>query len=616
MKNIFFDINFFSFITIIFLKDDAFLISDKKNFFLKILKKIKKKKFNIIKIDTSSIKIGNENIHFFVDKLTKKYTKQIFYKYLEETININKSQNSYLPEIKFLFLKYLYEHLLSIVLRIETANYIFGGKKIFYFNNIDCAIVKFLQLIYRCKIISLNLYKNDVLIIQLFIRTFIFNSLRKIFNLFYIKTTCFKKKNKKILINTENKISFNNNHRNDFFFIKKKTQKFIFNNNYFPINKNELKNNNCFCITNSFLLNLKSDYLLENDISQIFIKGVNINNTKKNFIGLLIRLVNIKFLMLKLYPFFSNYNINYVINVSYSSDTSVALEYLKKIFQFKTISYQYSFLRTANPIMSSISDYMIIFSNYFKKIFSKYSKPKKFIEGGYLYSSFINKYKKKIGYFKKKYNLKGKFVISFYDENCDNSIWSLTTTNEMAKEYESLANFVLDNKDIVVLIKTQFLKNFPTVLSKSLNLEKALKNKRLIEVCDVNINQLQKRGISLRKKRNNILPLMTALVSNITISKKYGATTSIESAIVNKRNIIINEKGYKEPCDKYYKKNIEFKNLDEALGQILVYKKNFNSKKNINNNLGNWDFLINKIFMLKTYKNFKFVNEMQNIMKD
>ena len=43
MKNIFFDINFFSFITIFFLKDDAFLISDKKNFFLKILKKIKKK---------------------------------------------------------------------------------------------------------------------------------------------------------------------------------------------------------------------------------------------------------------------------------------------------------------------------------------------------------------------------------------------------------------------------------------------------------------------------------------------------------------------------------------------------------------------------------------------
>ena len=38
------------------------------------------------------------------------------------------------------------------------------------------------------------------------------------------------------------------------------------------------------------------------------------------------------------------------------------------------------------------------------------------------------------------------------------------------------------------------------------------------------------------------MPMTASLMSDITISEKYGATTSIETAILGKRNIFINDK--------------------------------------------------------------------------
>ena len=103
--------------------------------------------------------------------------------------------------------------------------------------------------------------------------------------------------------------------------------------------------------------------------------------------------------------------------------------------------------------------------------------------------------------------------------------------------------------------------------------------------------------------------LVAAMLSNITISQKYGATT-LETGIVNCRNIVINEKGFKDPLDKHLKKNIEFKDLKKALKRIIVYKENLS--KNKYDDLGNWSFIIKKILKLK---NKQFVKSIQKILK-
>ena len=78
--------------------------------------------------------------------------------------------------------------------------------------------------------------------------------------------------------------------------------------------------------------------------------------------------------MKKISPIFLNNKIK--CSISTSSDLiTLSTEMLRGIFEFKTLSYQYSFIKRLNPIMSNCSNMMFIFSMYFFHIFNFYSKP-------------------------------------------------------------------------------------------------------------------------------------------------------------------------------------------------------------------------------------------------
>ena len=222
--------------------------------------------------------------------------------------------------------------------------------------------------------------------------------------------------------------------------------------------------------------------------------------------------------------------------------------------------------------MSTSADYMFIFSKYFIDKYSNfYSKPKKILISGYLYSSLIKKFKNDIKKYKNKFKLNNKFIVSYFDENADDSNWSLSTIEEMKVKYKELAKFVLDNKDIIVIAKTQFLKNIPTIMFPEDRLIfKAVNSGRFIEFNHLSTKNIIKQKIYFKNLsfRNIIMPMTASLMSDITISEKYGATTSIETAILGKRNIFINDKKFKTNLDKYFKKNIEFSSLKHALNRI------------------------------------------------
>ena len=153
-------------------------------------------------------------------------------------------------------------------------------------------------------------------------------------------------------------------------FLFEKNKKIIFKSKINALaNINELRKNNATLISNKDLFFLKDDLLIKKKIDHIFEEILNSKLLKKSFIGLFLKFLQIKNLSKKIHPVFYAYNIKYVINVSYSSNISLALEFLKKIIQYKTVTYQYSFMRMPNPTMSSTSDYMLIFSNYFRPIF-------------------------------------------------------------------------------------------------------------------------------------------------------------------------------------------------------------------------------------------------------
>ena len=118
MKNIFFEINFFSFLKILFIKQNVYLISDNNNFYINILKKILKKKFYVIKVDTSNIRIKGENIHFVSERLSKKYTEDLTNKIIKFSIFKNQKFDNFFFEIKHVISKYIYDDLTLLILKI------------------------------------------------------------------------------------------------------------------------------------------------------------------------------------------------------------------------------------------------------------------------------------------------------------------------------------------------------------------------------------------------------------------------------------------------------------------------------------------------------------------
>ena len=150
----------------------------------------------------------------------------------------------------------------------------------------------------------------------------------------------------------------------------------------------------------------------------------------------------------------------------------------------------------------------------------------------------INLCKDKEKFLKKKFGIKpNQIVISYFDENCDQSNWSLSTTDEMEKKYIKICKFILKNKKFIILIKTQFLKNKPSVLFPNNEIIiSAIKSKRFIEI-DQKYFQKNYNLLDNGNTRNTVLPMMVAQISNITISEKYGGTTSLESIVLNKKKI-------------------------------------------------------------------------------
>ena len=607
MVNVFYKIDIFDFFKILFADNKSFLFTSRKNILALILKNIKNNFFIII-FCTSSIKIKNQNIKFFSEKIVKNSIDEI----IKTIPSINKVIKY---ETNLLISNYLYGQLNSIILKIELANYMIPKyKKIFFFKVSDYYVKKYLEKTYSCKV-SKNFFFSEIYDYLIIIsKRYLFLLMRKFFSFF--KKQYQKEKKKYILINSENPLNLEDTMRNDFFFLKKNQPKIFIENNFKNKNsKEKLISKNFKFLSKREFYYFKDDHLILNKIKFLFINRINKDFFTNNFFGLYMRFLEIDYLMQKHYPIFLNFNIHRIINSSYSNNLTISFELMRQIFNYKTISYQYSFLKKPNPTMSTVSSYMFIFSSFFKKIFvNKYSKPQKIIESGYLYNSFIQKNKKLFIFFKKKYSLKDRFIISFFDENNEKSPWALKTKDETLLEYDKLANFVIKNKDIVIIIKNQFLRNIPSILSESKNenIKNAIKSGRFIELYDKEADKLIKSEINLFGYRNKIFPFVAAMLSDISISIKYGATTSIESAMVHNRNILLNDKGYQTSFDSYLKKNIEFSNLDIILNKILSFKKS--KSQNKKNNLGDWRPIMSKVLKLKMYKNSKFKNEIQKIL--
>jgi hypothetical protein len=241
----------------------------------------------------------------------------------------------------------------------------------------------------------------------------------------------------------------------------------------------------------------------------------------------------------------------------------------------KTIAFQYSNIGSCSPLMMTTSDCYVIFSEMYKSPFQRDGiGPKEWRFGGYIYDSVADVVRNRAqGYRNALRNKGAKFIICYFDESVQHDRWGLVSKDDHLTELHVLAKAVLEDSSFGVVVKSQFMKNSPSQLYPDNDLLQAAK--------------ATGRYLELRegKHRNDIYPVEAALVADLCISQKFGATAALEAAIAGVRTVLLNPYGSKTQWDAIYvKADIERQTIDQLMEALARYR----SGSEFDQTLGDW----------------------------
>ena len=247
----------------------------------------------------------------------------------------------------------------------------------------------------------------------------------------------------------------------------------------------------------------------------------------------------------------------------------------------RTIAFQYSNMGSRSPIMMTTSDYYVIFSEMYKTLFEHDGiAPKKWVIGGYIYDSIADIVRDRARTHRDALRNNGaEFVVCYFDESVQHDRWGLISKDEHLAELHVLANAVLEDSSFGVVVKSQFMRNSPSQMYPTDELIRDAKaTGRFLEL---------KEG----KLRNDVYPTEAALVADLCISQKFGATAALEAALAGVRTVLINKFGAKTPWDQLYSSaEIEFESIESLMAAISEFRA---GTKEINS-LGDWSSILNE----------------------
>jgi hypothetical protein len=258
---------------------------------------------------------------------------------------------------------------------------------------------------------------------------------------------------------------------------------------------------------------------------------------------------------------------------------SDAMQLCAERIGIRTIAIQYSNLGLVSPGMMTTADQFLLFSDMYKQVFSFPNlTPKKFVSAGYLYDGIIELVRERAIAHRNRLQAKGAtFIVCYFDESVSQDRWGVVSEEDHLAELHCLALKVLQDQSFGVVIKSQFIKNSPSMLYPD----------------DELIHEAQATGRYLELKegnhRNDIYPTEAALASDLCIGHKFGATAALEAALAGIRTVILDSYGNKTRWDALYASvNIEFPNIEKAIDASLKYRCGDVSQKD----LGDWTLIL------------------------
>ena len=271
----------------------------------------------------------------------------------------------------------------------------------------------------------------------------------------------------------------------------------------------------------------------------------------------------------------------YVFKETHGAESD-AMQLVSGAIGVNTYAIQYSNLAIKNSWMSSTADKFLIFSEMYKHTFSDENfSPLEFVITGYPYREVIKHVKQSAEKIRNSlHSLGATMIIGYFDETIVPGKFSITNREHHHYEISKLAEFVISNKKIAVIIKTQFIKNnISSLYSLDQKIQAALNTGRLIDLC---------HGSDIR---NDAYPTEVALASDICVGNMVGGTASLEVALSGSRSVIIDPYNHEASWKHVLSgQNIVFPDLDHFMKAIQdIDKTNINSTS-----LGDWSSIINE----------------------
>ena len=228
-----------------------------------------------------------------------------------------------------------------------------------------------------------------------------------------------------------------------------------------------------------------------------------------------------------------------------------------------TIAYQYSNMGIASPIMMSTADKLLVFSDMYKILYqSNGIAPQEFLPTGYLYDGVANLVCKKANKHRETLILAGAtFIVCYFDESVQHDCWGLVSKADHLGELHSLVKAILADPEFGVVVKSQFIHNSPSQLyPKDEVIQAAKATGRYLELME---------GVH----RNDIYPTEAALVADLCIGHKFGATAALEAAVAGVRTVLLDTYGTETLWDTVYAKaDIEYETMESIMDAIISYR--------------------------------------------
>ena len=280
----------------------------------------------------------------------------------------------------------------------------------------------------------------------------------------------------------------------------------------------------------------------------------------------------------------SNFCINQNIKVfmtceNYYRDADV-MSMIGSDLGISSISYQYSNMDNISPLMLSASDTMCAFSPLFHDRWMKNNfQNDNFVYIGYLYDSSFKLLSIRAKEMQNKVKSKGvKFIITFFDENISSvQKYGFSNKDDCYQDISLLMKMMIDDETIAVVIKSQFMRNSPSILYEGDGgILEAVQTGRWIELQHGN-------------DRNNIFPAEAAFLSDFVIGHVEGATAGLEAALTGCRCILLNTHRMEGANIKIFEQaNILYSDMESALSAISSYRQGSLEYQN----LGDWSSIL------------------------